>query len=125
MKYHTLIFAACLSISVLLIAQFVFLNTPKPSNLDEFAKCLKEKKATFYGAFWCPHCQKQKQMFGNSEKFLPYVECSTSDSKDQLPLCKNKKIQGYPTWEFADGSRLSGEVTFEKLAGKTSCSVPK
>jgi hypothetical protein len=26
-------------------------------NLDDFAKCIKDSGAMFYGAFWCPHCQ--------------------------------------------------------------------
>lgn len=93
------------------------------SKYDDFAKCLKDKGAIFYGAFWCSHCQNQKKMFGSSEKFLPYVECSTSDGRSQLPACNDKKITGYPTWEFANGSRESGEVPLERLSKKTNCSL--
>ncbi|MBI4272517.1 hypothetical protein HY621_01545 [Candidatus Uhrbacteria bacterium] len=99
------------------------LSESKPSPLDDFARCLKDKGATFYGAFWCPHCQNQKKMFGKSAKLLPYVECSTADGKGQLPACTEKKIDGYPTWEFADSSRESGEVSLEKLAEKTGCTL--
>jgi len=97
----------------------------KPGKLDEFAQCLKDKGAVFYGAFWCPHCQNQKTIFGTSQKSLPYVECSAPDGKAQLAVCQEKKITGYPTWEFADGSRESGEVSLEKLAEKTNCQLPK
>ncbi len=97
----------------------------KPGPLDGFAQCLGEKGATFYGAFWCPHCQIQKKLFGKSAKKLPYVECSTPDGKGRLPVCIEKKIEGYPTWEFADGSRLNGEVPLAKLAEKTSCELPR
>lgn len=97
----------------------------KPGTYDTFAKCLKDKGAVFYGAFWCPHCQNQKAMFGKSEKHLPYVECSTPDGKSQLSICKDKNIDGYPTWVFADGSRESGEVSLENLADKTGCSLPQ
>lgn len=97
----------------------------KPGKLDGFAQCIKDKGAVFYGAFWCPHCQRQKAMFGGSEKLLPYVECSTADGKGQLPVCINKKIASYPTWEFKDGSRETGEVSLEKLAQKASCQIPK
>lgn len=93
----------------------------QPGKLDAFAQCLKDKGAVFYGAFWCPHCQKQKVLFGSSEKLLPYVECSTADGKSQLPVCTDKKIEGYPTWEFADGSREHGEVSLETLSQKTGC----
>lgn len=95
-----------------------------PGKYDEFAICLKDKGAVFYGAFWCSHCQATKKMFGSSQKFLPYVECSTPDGNGQLAQCADKKITGYPTWEFADGSRLTGELSFETLAEKTSCILP-
>ena len=90
---------------------------------DDFAICLKEKGAVFYGAFWCSHCNNQKILFGSSKDLMPYVECSTPDMQ-QNEICKDKKIEGYPTWEFADGSRLTGEVPFETLAQKTSCVLP-
>ncbi|MFA7245473.1 MAG: thioredoxin domain-containing protein [Candidatus Magasanikbacteria bacterium] len=96
----------------------------KPGKLDEFAKCLQDKGAVFYGAFWCSHCNAQKETFGKSAKYLPYVECSTVDSNGQLPVCTNQKIEGYPTWIFADGSRQSGELSLQELAEKTSCQLP-
>lgn len=95
-----------------------------PGKLDAFATCLKDNGAIFYGAFWCPHCQNQKTMFGSSEKLLPYVECSTPDGQRQTQECIDKKIEGYPTWEFKDGSRLKGEVPLQTLAEKTNCILP-
>lgn len=91
---------------------------------DVFAKCLKESGAIFYGAFWCPHCQDQKKEFGDSSKFLPYVECSTLDSRGQTLVCKEKGITSYPTWIFKDGSSLTGKVTWKVLAEKTACALP-
>lgn len=96
-----------------------------PGKYDEFATCLKDKGATFYGAFWCPHCQDQKKLFGSSQKLLPYVECSTADGRNQTQICKDKKIESYPAWEFADGSRLNGEIPLAQLAEKTSCVLPE
>jgi len=96
-----------------------------PGKLDAFATCLKDKGAIFYGAFWCPHCQAEKKLFGTSEKLLPYVECSTPDGSGQTQICKDKKIEGYPTWIFADGSTLTGEVPLSDLANKTSCTLPQ
>lgn len=96
----------------------------EPGQLDGFASCLKERGATFYGAFWCSHCQNQKNMFGKSQKFLPYVECSTPNGNNQSPLCTEKNITGYPAWEFADGSREFGEISLKKLAEKTGCLLP-
>jgi hypothetical protein len=94
------------------------------NNLDAFAQCLADKGVKFYGAFWCPHCQAQKKLFGSSEKLLPYIECSTPDSQGQTAVCKEKKIEGYPTWEFADGTRESGELTLSALSEKSSCPLP-
>ncbi len=96
----------------------------QPGEFDVFAQCIKNKGATFYGAFWCSHCQNQKSLFGKSAKYLPYVECSTSDGQSQLSVCKDKNIKSYPTWEFSDGSRLDGELTLTQLAEKTGCQLP-
>lgn len=107
------------------------LPTPEPSTqvvagkYDAFATCIKDSGAVFYGAYWCPHCNNQKEAFGTSKDLIPYVECSTSDGKDQMQICKDKQITGYPTWIFADGSKLSGEVPLETLAQKTSCVLPQ
>lgn len=95
-----------------------------PTALDDFAQCLTDKGAVFYGAFWCPHCQNQKKTFGTSEKKLAYVECSLPAGRGQTQECIDKKIEGYPTWEFADDSRESGELSLARLSEKTGCPLP-
>jgi len=121
-------------IGLLALAGVVWLiMTPgKPGKLDDFAKCINDTKTvTFYGAFWCPHCQSQKAMFGKSAKYLPYVECSTPDSRGQLQVCIDKDIKTYPTWDFATSSliasstRITGEMQLVDLAEKTSCVLPE
>ncbi len=125
MKRSALVFwIAILAFVVLAISASLFVKAG-PGNLDSFARCLKDKGAVFYGAFWCPHCQNTKSMFGVSAKLLPYVECSTPDGKGQLQVCIDKEIKNYPTWEFADGSRLTGERTLQELAEKTGCTLPE
>ncbi len=107
---------------------FVIMTPGKPSKYDDFAKCIKEKGATFFGAFWCPHCQAQKARFGKSAKYLPYVECSTPDSRGQLQVCIDADIKTYPTWEFPVGTtteRMTGEIELVDLAAKTSCVLPE
>lgn len=113
-----------LSILLIVGASFLLGGAEKGSNLDTFAKCLKDKKTVFYGAFWCPHCQNQKKLFGSSEQYLPYVECSTPDGQRQTQDCKKKNIKSYPTWEFTGGSRKTGEVSLEELSQKTNCALP-
>jgi len=96
-----------------------------PGKYDAFATCLKDRGAVFYGAFWCSHCNATKKEFGSSQKLLPYVECSNASGTGQLQVCADKKINAYPTWEFADGSRLMGEVSMQQLADKTACILPQ
>ena len=98
-------------------------SASQPGQYDQFAQCLKDEGATFFGAFWCPHCQEQKRLFGNSEKLLPYTECSLPDGKNQTQICIDEEIKTYPTWEFKDGSRLMGVQSFEDLAEKTGCEL--
>ncbi len=96
----------------------------RPGTFDGFASCLAEKEAVFYGAFWCPNCGTQKQMFGRSARLIPYVECSTSDGKGQLQVCAEKGVTGYPTWDFKGGERMMGVLPFQTLADKTGCALP-
>jgi len=124
MKKGALIFWIGVLVLIVFGIGAAVLVKPGPSNLEPFAQCLEEKGTIFYGAFWCPHCQRQKAMFGSAAKSLPYVECSAPDGQTQLQVCIDKKVEQYPTWEFADGSRLTGERTLEELATKTSCTLP-
>ena len=110
-----------MKILIILIISTMVLTGCSSKNYDNFASCLNEKGVTFYGAFWCPHCQATKALFGRSAKLLPYVECSTPDGKSQLSICTEKDIKGYPTWVFGDESRLTGEQTLTALAEKTAC----
>jgi len=113
-------------IVVLVVGGFgVYLNKhPASKDLSGFTQCLKFSGALFYGAFWCPHCQAQKALFGSAKQYLPYVECSNADNS-QTQICIDKKIEGYPTWIFKDGSTLGGEQTLQTLADKTQCTLPQ
>jgi len=106
---------------LLFVAGLFIFQRFAPGPHDTFAMCLREKGALFYGAFWCPHCQSQKQLFGASAKLLPYVECSTPDQKGVTQICIDADIKNYPTWEFADGSRKTGVIPLQELAEQTEC----
>lgn len=93
-------------------------------SLTGLAQCLTDKGAKFYGAYWCPHCIDQKRSFGKAVKDLPYVECAVVGQQNkQTPECElvTPKIDGYPTWIFADGTRMNGFIKPEKLAEKVGC----
>lgn len=90
-----------------------------PKKVDAFAKCLTQKGVVMYGAYWCLHCQSQKKLFGDSFKYVTYVECTK-----EIKKCQEKKITGYPTWIFKNGERIRGGATFEDLAKRTNCKNP-
>lgn len=115
---------ASVIIVVGLLGFWMWWDNSQPGKLDDFTKCLGEKGLKFYGAFWCSHCESQKDLFGKSKKYLPYIECSAPDSKSQLEVCRDAKIKVYPTWEFTDGSREEGELSLEKLSEKSGCALP-
>jgi hypothetical protein len=102
---------------------FVFYQQPV-STLDEFAKCLNAKGAKMYGAWWCPHCADEKEFFGNSFEYVNYVECSPSGERTQNNICKAAAIKNYPTWQFADDSRMEGTQPLAALSKKTGCPLP-
>ena len=103
---------------LLIVGTWLILRNYKQpvANLDEFAQCLAQKGATMYGAYWCPHCQNEKQAFGDSFRFVPYVECSTESKK-----CLDAGVNGFPTWIFTDGRKFEGEQGIEKLSQESGC----
>jgi len=83
-----------------------------------FAQCLSSENIKMYGAYWCPHCKNQIEMFGDDWKFFNgYVEC-----EDEKELCSSKGITGYPTWEIGD-EFFSGEQSLKTLSKLTGCQL--
>jgi thiol-disulfide isomerase/thioredoxin len=121
---YTYLYIAIAIVGVALLGWAILALNQQSTKLDGFATCVKDSGATFYGAFWCPHCQAQKALFKKSARLLPYVECSQPDGKTQTQVCIDKGIKSYPTWYFQDGSVENGEVSLAKLAEKTGCVVP-
>ena len=125
MKKGVLIFWGIIVGLIVIGVAASFLASAAPNKLDSFAKCLKDNGAIMYGAFWCPHCQRTKAMFGSAAKYLPYVECSTPDGQGQTQICKDKGITSYPTWVFANSTTtLSGEHTLTELSQASKCPLP-
>jgi hypothetical protein len=114
--------------ALLIVAAFaavIYLGMRKRgSRLDAFAKCVAAKQAKMYGAYWCPHCADQKEMFEASFQYVPYVECGVSGSRDEAQVCKDAGIKHFPTWQFADGERQEGTLPLQSLGTKTGCSLP-
>lgn len=81
--------------------------------------------AKFYGAFWCPHCYEQKQLFGaEAMQKINYLECDPNGVNPQPQACTAAQIQSYPTWEIK-GEIYRGTQTLEKLAEISDYAGPK
>ena len=94
------------------------------STLDGFAQCLTAKGAKMYGAWWCPHCAEQKEMFGLAFHYVNYVECSEPGLRTENDACKQAGIKNFPTWQYPDGSRTEGYQPLSTLSEKTGCALP-
>lgn len=115
-------FWAALGLGVVALLWFGIQATDSEAAQNEaIAQCLTESGAKMFGAFWCPHCDAQKRMFGDAFEHIDYVECSLPDRSAQTQVCIDERIQAYPTWEFADGSRREGEMQPEQLAYLAGC----
>jgi len=104
--------------------------TTEPSSVEtvtapaSFAQCLTEKGVKFYGAWWCAHCQNEKKTFGDAFQYVNYVECEQIPGTSQGSMtdaCKAAKVESFPTWDFADGTRKTGELTLAQLADLSGC----
>lgn len=88
------------------------------SGISEMRLALRLKNigAKMYGAYWCPHCHQQKQLFGQEAiRFINYIECDPKGNNAQPELCRAANIQGYPTWEI-NGEFYPGTQSLEELA---------
>eukprot|EP00804_Cyclotella_cryptica_P012174 CCRYP_009854-RA/>CCRYP_009854-RA protein AED:0.21 eAED:0.21 QI:188/1/1/1/0/0/2/1115/217 len=81
---------------------------PKRESTDqatELAKYLQSSGAKMYGSFWCPHCSRQKELFGREAwKLIDYVECSPKGYRSKYATCIDQGIDGYPTWKFGNAT---------------------
>jgi hypothetical protein len=121
-KVSNFLIMAALAVLILLVI-FGFGREDGPSDYDAFAQCLAEKGVKMYGAYWCGHCNSQKEMFGDSWKYMDYVECSLPGGAGQTQECADAGIRGYPTWEFPGGKRLSGEISFPDISANSGCEL--
>jgi hypothetical protein len=87
---------------------------PSTAEQQSLSAHLRAKGAVFYGAWWCPACFQQKNLFGKEAgNSLPYVECDKTD--DGRAVCMAAKVRAFPTWELAGKERREGVQTIEEL----------
>ncbi|NQU78848.1 hypothetical protein HQ545_03705 [Candidatus Woesearchaeota archaeon] len=108
-----------LVVVLLLIGSGYAINREDPTDYTEFAKCISEKGAVMYGAYWCSHCKAQKEEFGDAFEHVNYVECTENPD-----ACTNAGIDGFPTW-IINNEKYPGKQQFSKLSSLTGCSLPE
>ncbi len=87
----------------------------KPSTAEQLALSdwLRKRGVIFYGAWWCPACFQQKNLFGKQAgNQLPYVECDKEEAGRER--CSAAGVRVFPTW-VQGGQRLEGVQTVEEL----------
>ncbi len=92
----------------------------KTSVLDSFSTCLTDNGLTLYGTSWCPHCNDQKDMFGESVSKIDFVDCDVDSA-----ACREAGVDGYPTWVGEKGERLVGTQPLNNLAKASGCELPE
>ena len=88
-----------------------------------FARALSTAGATFYGAHWSEETTMQKELFQDGQILLPYVEVS-NPNRTTNQVGTDNNITTFPTWIFADESRLEGEQSAETLASRAGIEIP-
>lgn len=97
---------------------------PQDGQYAELAQCLTKKDVKMYGAFWCPHCESQKKMFGDDFRYVTYVECDPRGENGDREACLAAGVERYPTWVFPGQEPVIGEQEPAALAKKANCEVP-
>ena len=84
----------------------------------ELTQHLKAIGARFYGAWTCPACFKQMNLFGKQAGAeLPYVECrKPKQLPKQAEACNAAEIRAYPTWVLRDGRQKFGVQSLDVLS---------
>jgi uncharacterized membrane protein len=107
-----------ISLVTLITTIGVYANQTPPASpfARGLAEHLQQIDGAMYGAYWCPACQQQKDLFGSAFKNVPYVECSPNGrGAPQAEACSEAGVQSYPTW-IIEGQSYRGVRSLEALA---------
>lgn len=90
-------------------------SRPSSDQAIALAQHLRKQNMKMYGAFWCPHCARQRELFGTQAwALVDYVECAPQGYGAQVKLCR--AIDGFPEWKVEKRTMMSGEVPLSTLA---------
>ncbi len=113
---------------------FFLVDTTSGDSEIQLAKHLKATGAKMYGAYWCPHCCEQKQLFGKEAmKEFTYVECADDGKNSEAKACAAARPDiekqtgqnfGFPTWEVG-GKFYAGRQVLADLAKNSGYTGPQ
>lgn len=95
-----------------IILSIIIISRPQPETPEEVAKCIG-KNSKVYTQLGCHACETQKNMFGESYKYLNVIDCFYEKDK-----CS--EIKYTPTW-IIKGGEYVGVQSIEKLKELTGC----
>jgi len=112
MKLQNIIFWSVVLIVFVSIVVLLFLTNDEIPK--DKAKCIGENSILFINEN-CPHCESQKEMFGENVKYLKIEDCT------KFPMvCIQKEITRVPSWEINDKT-YKGVQSFNNLMRLTGC----
>lgn len=103
-----------LIILLVLIISFFLLKKSSPETTEEIAKCIG-KNSILYVQLGCIHCENQKELFGESVKYLEIVDCWFEKEK-----CNTNEITATPTW-IINNKKYEEVQSIKKLQKLTGC----
>ncbi|MFO0885970.1 MAG: hypothetical protein U0894_17605 [Pirellulales bacterium] len=92
-------------------------------DLVAFAKALAASGAKLYGADWNADTTTQRNTFEDGWRFLPFVEVTNADHTANSVATTNN-ITTYPTWVFANSTRLTGPQTLSAISAASGIADP-
>lgn len=99
-------------------------TTSGPSEIG-LAQHLQDIDAKMYSAYWCPHCQQQREAFGQEAfTYVNSIECAEDGQDAQPQLCRDAGVRGFPSWEI-NGELYSGARPLSQLAELSGYTGPR
>jgi thiol-disulfide isomerase/thioredoxin len=113
MKGKYALFVILVVLAVVGLGVFAGKHPSAPSKYADLAQTLKNDGVQFFGAFWCPHCQKVEEDFKMTRKQLAdiglYQECSNPD-QSPTAICTENKIESFPTFKYGKGLTITSDA---------------
>lgn len=92
------------------------IKNPSGASEISLAQHLRQRGAKMYGAYWCPYCHRQRELFGRQAfNQITYIECDPRGQNGRPDLCRRANVSGFPTWEI-NGQKYSGLRSLNELA---------